>query len=105
MKVRLRHHVIFREQVHRFTVVVECPFTPPDGFLFVFRSESKSDDCALVVDRVEGWDVTNEYLLVHTKEWDVDDWHTRGGESLESEFKIAVHQLTNVAGCRHSPPG
>jgi hypothetical protein len=93
--------VKFEGSTHRFSVIVDCPFTPDRDFMFVFRDNSgKRDDCALIVDHIDGWDATNGFLLVSTKEWNMDDWLNVS----DVTFADAKAQLLDVVGCEHRPP-
>lgn len=105
MKVRLNHKVICKKQSHKFSVVVECPFRPERNFLFVFRDEeANADDCALIVEDVYGWDVTNQELLVRTMEWNLDEWSRKDAKRPEDYLEDVKAQLVKVAGCNHIPP-
>ncbi|MGF1578522.1 MAG: hypothetical protein ACFCD0_04080 [Gemmataceae bacterium] len=105
MKVRLNHKVMCNKKVHRFSVVLECPFRPERNFLFVFRdSRPEADDCALIVEDVYGWDATNQELLVRTMEWNIDEWVHRDDPTVEEQFDDVKFQLISVAGCTYYPP-
>lgn len=100
MKVRLLHNVKFNNARHRFSVTIEYPLIPERDFMFIFRDRTgDGDDCALVVDHVDGWDATHGYLLVHTKEWDIDDWR----DATNISFQDAKNQLVQVVGCNQDP--
>ena len=105
MNIRISHKVILKKTAHRFIVVIECPFEPQPGFMFIFRETEKAgDDCALIVEDIYGWDATNQHLLVRTVDWNVDEWsHNTGGDADEL-FADAKEQLIRVARCAHEPP-
>jgi hypothetical protein len=103
LKIRILHKVIYQKKAHRFSVVVECPFRPENEFMFVFRSQSDGgDDCALLLDCVDGWDATNQELVAHSKEWNLDEWRAEEGVP-DHAFEEAIDQLINVVGCVRLP--
>ncbi len=104
MEVRIKHRVIAHGKSHDFIIVISLPFMPPEEFMFVFRSnESGGDDCALLLDTINGWDATHEQLLVRSKEWNIDEWHI-GASEREAAFADAKQQLIDVVGCCYACP-
>lgn len=104
MEVRIKHRVVAGGQRHDFFVVIALPFMPPDEFMFVFCStQAGQDDCALLLDTVNGWDATHEQLLVRSKEWNIDEWHASAAER-DAAFEDAKRQLMEVVGCQYTAP-
>lgn len=105
MNIRISHRVVLARKTHRFVVIVECPVPPHKDFMFVFRdSRPDGDDCALIVEDVQGWDATNQHLLVKTFDWNVDEWAAANGNNADQLFQDAREQLIRVARCEHLPP-
>jgi len=101
MNLRLLHRVIYEGKTHRFTVMVECPFQPKEGFMLVFRNEKDGDDCALLVSEIYGWDVSSQALLVRTTEWNIDDWHPSDATAAQASFEDSKQQLVEVVQCEY----
>lgn len=104
MDVRIKHRVIAQGKAHDFFRVIALPFLPPEEFLFVFRAtENGGDDCALLLDTINGWDATNEQLLVRSKEWNIDEWHQDPRDRAKA-FEDAKQQLLGVVKCQYTAP-